>query len=103
MVQEEGIELELNQEMTYDEVEEALAAALKLEDPRKLRFTQHVGYSGTPKTHPLRWRAAERLPDMLPPSHVQQILYYEILDLPLADLERLKTLKVGFILRSMMH
>ena len=76
-----------------------LASALTppLEDASKLRFTQQNSYSQQPKPQALRFPQQEMLlPEML--QHFGQsadTLYYEVLDLPLQELERLKTLKVG--------
>lgn len=43
--QEAGFQLELSIEMTYEEVEAAVALHLGLADQRKLRFTAHNNYS----------------------------------------------------------
>ncbi|KAK9823704.1 hypothetical protein WJX72_004794 [[Myrmecia] bisecta] len=94
---DEGIKLELSKVMTYDDVCRELAAALKLPDPQLLRLTQHNCYSQTPKPAPLKFRGLDSLVDMLVHyNQVTDILYYEVLDLPLPELERLKTLKVVF-------
>lgn len=97
-VQEEGLSLELSSKDTYEEVSRQLAAALSppLEEPLKLRFTQQNNYTQQPKPQPMRFPTQEQdLPDML--HHFGQVsdtLFYEVLDLPLPELERLKTLKV---------
>ena len=46
-LQDEGITLELSKLSTYREVCEALADALQLDNPAKLRLTQHNNFSGT--------------------------------------------------------
>ena len=90
--------LELSSKDTYEEVSRQLAAALSppLEEPLKLRFTQQNNYTQQPKPQPMRFPTQEQdLPDML--HHFGQVsdtLFYEVLDLPLPELERLKTLKV---------
>lgn len=97
-IQEEGLSLELSSKDTYEEVSRQLAAALSppLEEPLKLRFTQQNNYTQQPKPQPMRFPTQEQdLPDML--HHFGQVsdtLFYEVLDLPLPELERLKTLKV---------
>ncbi|KAL3154338.1 hypothetical protein ABBQ32_013820 [Trebouxia sp. C0010 RCD-2024] len=100
---EEGLSLELSCKDTYEEVSSRLAAALTppLDDPSKLRFSQQNNYTQQPKPQPLRFPHHELLlPDMLSQSqHYGQAadtLYYELLDLPLQELERLKTLKIAF-------
>ena len=45
-LQDEGITLELSKLSTYREVCEALADALQLDNPAKLRLTQHNNFSG---------------------------------------------------------
>ena len=95
--QEEPISLELSLKDTYEEVSRRLASALtpRLDDPLKLRFTQQNNYTQQPKPQPLRFPTQEQeLPDML--QHFGQAsdtLFYEVLDMPLPQLERVKTLK----------
>ena len=75
---------------------EQLARALQppLGDPLQLRFTQQHNYSQLPKAAPLRHQQEQLLPDMLTQfSQMADTLFYEVLDLPLPQLERLKTLK----------
>ncbi|KAI7992799.1 Ubiquitin carboxyl-terminal hydrolase 12 [Camellia lanceoleosa] len=89
--------LELSKLHTYDDVVERVAHRLGVDDPSKIRLTPHNCYSQQPKPHPIKYRAAERLLDML--VHYNQtsdILYYEVLDIPLPELQCLKTLKVAF-------
>ncbi|KAK9819401.1 hypothetical protein WJX81_005916 [Elliptochloris bilobata] len=94
---EEGVQLELSREMPYDRVATELAAKLGLADPQLLRFTQQNPYSQVPKTAPLKWRGVATLAEMLQHFHtLADTLYYEVLDLPLPQLEQLKTLKVYY-------
>ena len=90
--------LELSSNDTYEEVSAHLAAALNppLEDPSKLRFTQQNNYTQQPKPQSIPFPHQDRfLPDMLTNfGQTSDTLYYEVLDLPLQELERLKTLKV---------
>ncbi|KAA8534612.1 hypothetical protein F0562_032129 [Nyssa sinensis] len=81
----------------YDDVVERVARHLGLDDPSKIRLTSHNCYSQQPKPQPIKYRAAEHLSDML--VHYNQtsdILYFEVLDIPLPELRGLKTLKVAF-------
>ena len=94
-LQEEGITLELSSKDTYQEVSQQLAAALKpaLSEPLCLRFSQQNTYSQQPKPSPLRHPGQDEvhLPEMLAQfNHFSNTLYYEILDLPPPELERLK-------------
>ncbi|KAJ3675624.1 hypothetical protein LUZ60_004666 [Juncus effusus] len=94
---EDDFSLELSKLHTYDDVVEKVAGQIKLEDPSKIRLTSHNCYSQQPKPQPIRYRGVEHLADML--VHYNQtsdILYYEVLDIPLPELQGLKTLKVAF-------
>lgn len=89
--------LELSRLHTYDDVVERVARQLGLEDPSKIRLTSHNCYSQQPKPQPIKYRGVDHLSDML--VHYNQtsdILYYEVLDIPLPELQGLKTLKVAF-------
>ncbi|KAI8573371.1 hypothetical protein RHMOL_Rhmol01G0271900 [Rhododendron molle] len=89
--------LELSKLHTYDDVVERVARHLDLEDPSKIRLTSHNCYSQQPKPQPIKYRGVDHLSDML--VHYNQtsdILYYEVLDIPLPELQGLKTLKVAF-------
>ena len=98
-LQEEGLSLELSSKDTYEDVSRQLAHALTppLDAPQKLRFTQQNNYTQQPKPQALRFPIQEmELPEML--QHFGQTadtLFYEVLDLPLPELERLKTLKAS--------
>ncbi|KAK2640892.1 hypothetical protein Ddye_022655 [Dipteronia dyeriana] len=89
--------LEMSKLYTYDDVVERVAQQLGLDDPSKIRLTSHNCYSQQPKPQPIKYRGIEHLSDML--IHYNQtsdILYYEVLDIPLPELQCLKTLKVAF-------
>uniref|UniRef100_A0A0E0LHG4 ubiquitinyl hydrolase 1 n=1 Tax=Oryza punctata TaxID=4537 RepID=A0A0E0LHG4_ORYPU len=89
--------LEMSKAFTYDEVVEKVAQKLGVDDPSKIRLTSHNCYSQQPKPQPIKYRGVERLLDML--IHYNQtsdILYYEVLDIPLPELQALKTLKVTY-------
>ncbi|KAL6005120.1 CSN-associated deubiquitinating enzyme Ubp12 [Asimina triloba] len=89
--------LELSKLFSYDEVVEKVARQLGVADPSKIRLTSHNCYSQQPKPQPIKYRGVEHLSDML--VHYNQtsdILYYEVLDIPLPELQGLKTLKVAF-------
>ncbi|KAB2010285.1 hypothetical protein ES319_D10G228000v1 [Gossypium barbadense] len=94
---EDEFSLELSKLHNYDDVVERVAHHLGLDDPSKIRLTSHNCYSQQPKPQPIKYRGVEHLSDML--IHYNQtsdILYYEVLDIPLPELQGLKTLKVAF-------
>ncbi|CAH8321728.1 unnamed protein product [Eruca vesicaria subsp. sativa] len=94
---EDEFVLELSKLHSYDDVVETVAQKLGLDDPSKLRLASHNCYSQQPKPQPIKYRGVDRLSDML--VHYNQtsdILYYEVLDIPLPELQGLKTLKVAF-------
>eukprot|EP00798_Chlamydomonas_sp_ICE-L_P025290 gene25290-10943_t len=89
-----GIECEMLRDMSYNEVSQALAPRLSLDDPTKLRFTQDNAYNHQPQRNPMGYRGMNNLEQMLKhQNHVNEVLYYEILDIPLPELEQLKTLR----------
>lgn len=105
---DEKLSLDLSKSMSYDDVCAALADALGVADATTLRLTQHNAYTNAPKT-PLAFRGIDALADALPPRSglepgragagrraKHDILYYEVLDMPLPALERLKSLRVHF-------
>ncbi|XP_047329701.1 ubiquitin C-terminal hydrolase 12-like isoform X2 [Impatiens glandulifera] len=95
---EDEFSLEMSKLHTYDDVAERVARHLGLDDPSKIRLTPHNCYSQQPKPQPIKYRGVEHLADML--VHYNQtsdILYYEVLDIPLPELQGLKTLKVAFL------
>lgn len=93
---EEGFKLELLKDMSYDAITAALAAKLGLPDPTYLRLTLHNNYSRAPQRQPLKFQAPQSLDNMLVHGgHPTDTLYYEVLDMPLPQLEQLKTLKIA--------
>ncbi|KAL3715935.1 hypothetical protein ACJRO7_007657 [Eucalyptus globulus] len=94
---EDDFVLELSKVHNYDEVVERVAQQVGLDDPSKIRLTSHNCYSQQPKPQPIKFQGVEHLSDML--VHYNQtsdILYYEVLDIPLPELQGLKNLKVAF-------
>eukprot|EP00252_Welwitschia_mirabilis_P016662 TRINITY_DN3688_c0_g2_i2.p1 TRINITY_DN3688_c0_g2~~TRINITY_DN3688_c0_g2_i2.p1 ORF type:complete len:1108 (+),score=261.03 TRINITY_DN3688_c0_g2_i2:336-3659(+) len=89
--------LELSKTNTYDDVVEKVAQQIGLDDPSKIRLTSHNCYSQSPKPQPIKYRGVEHLSEML--VHYNQtsdILYYEVLDIPLPEFQGLKSLKLYF-------
>ncbi|KAL4200392.1 hypothetical protein AMTRI_Chr03g56220 [Amborella trichopoda] len=115
---EDGFCLELLKLYTYDDVVERVARQLSLDDPTKIRLTSHNSLSRQPKPQPIKYRGVECLLDMLvhynkvahslfaQGSHLMDSfllfiiccmrLPIEILDIPLPELQGLKTPKVAF-------
>jgi len=94
---EDEFRLELSKQHNYDDVVERVASHLGLDDPSKIRLTSHNCYSQQPKPQPIKYRGVDHLSDML--IHYNQttdVMYYEVLDIPLPELQGLKTLKVAF-------
>ncbi|KAG8387302.1 hypothetical protein BUALT_Bualt02G0007200 [Buddleja alternifolia] len=89
--------LQLSKLDTYDEVVERVALQLGVDDASKIRLTSHSSYSKQPKPHPIKYRGVDNLLDMLLHyNQISDILYYEVLDMPLPELQGLRTLKVAF-------
>ncbi|CAI5464489.1 unnamed protein product [Closterium sp. Yama58-4] len=80
---------------TYDKVAERLAEKLRLADATKIRLTAHNCYSLQPRLPPIKYQGAKCLGEML--AHDDQassILYFETLNVPLPELEKLATLAI---------
>ncbi|KAI3899365.1 hypothetical protein MKW92_027391, partial [Papaver armeniacum] len=95
--EEDDFCLELSKVLTYDDVTESVARHLGLDDPAKIRLTTHNCYSQQPKSQAVKYRGVDHLSEML--IHYNQasdILYYEVLDIPLWKLQGFRTLKVAF-------
>ncbi|KAL2326631.1 hypothetical protein Fmac_025689 [Flemingia macrophylla] len=89
--------LELSKLDTYDDVVEQVAQHIGLDDPSKIRLTSHNCYSQQPKPQCIKYREMEHLSDMLfHYNQISDILYYEVLDIPLPELQCLKTLRIAF-------
>ncbi|KAF6152029.1 hypothetical protein GIB67_010603, partial [Kingdonia uniflora] len=72
---------------TYDDVVKKVARQIGLDDPTKIRLTSHNCYS----------QGVEHLSDMLVHyNQMSDILYYEVLDIPLPELQGFTILKVAF-------
>ncbi|MFS7989857.1 putative ubiquitinyl hydrolase 1 [Helianthus anomalus] len=94
---EDDFFLELSKSHTYDDVVERVAYKLGLDDPSKIRLTPHNCYSQQPKPHHIKYRGADLLDMLVHHNQISDILYYEVLDIPLPELQGLKTLKIVFL------
>ncbi|GLJ29442.1 hypothetical protein SUGI_0580410 [Cryptomeria japonica] len=89
--------LELNTLITYDELVRVLVSHLKLDDLSKSRFTPHNVFTEQPGNQPIKRLSVESLKEMLLyHNQMSNILYYEILDVPLSELKKLKVIEVSF-------
>ncbi|MCO5571925.1 hypothetical protein L7F22_025676 [Adiantum nelumboides] len=98
---EDEFTLELSKQHLYDDVTERVAQRVGVDDPSKIRLTAHNSYAQQPKPQPIKYRGVDRLSDMLihfnqVSNQMSDILYFEVLDIPLPELQGLKTLKVSF-------
>ncbi|CAI9094723.1 OLC1v1030510C1 [Oldenlandia corymbosa var. corymbosa] len=88
--------LELVKNDSYDDVVVEVADKLGLDDPSKVRLTPHDCYSEKPKPNSIKYQAANLLDMLLHNNQLSDILYYEVLEIPLPELQSLKTLEVAF-------
>ncbi|KAI3952853.1 hypothetical protein MKW92_019982 [Papaver armeniacum] len=89
--------LELSKVLTYDSVTDRVAIHLGLDDPTKIRLFHHNCYSTQPKPEAISYQGFEHLSEVLIQfNRTTDILYYEVLDIPLPEFEGLKTLEVAF-------
>ena len=96
-LQDGGFELELLETMSYEQVTIEVANHLKVEDPKKIRLTQHNHRRHLPHRNPIKYNGPERLESMLLDSNeYTDTLYYEILDIQLPTLEKMKCLPIFF-------
>ncbi|KAI3902889.1 hypothetical protein MKX01_040116 [Papaver californicum] len=94
---EDGFCLELSKLSTYDDVTKRVTRHLGLDDPTKIRLTRHDCCSEKPKSQPLGYRSFHHLSEILIQyNQTCDILYYEVLDIPLPEFQDLKTLEVAF-------
>ena len=83
--------------MSYEQVTIEVANHLKVEDHKKIRLTQQNYYQHFPRTSPIKYNGIDRLKTMLLDSNQYiDTLYYEILDMQLPTLEKMKCLPVFF-------
>ncbi|RZC81915.1 hypothetical protein C5167_044494 [Papaver somniferum] len=94
---EDDFFLELSKVSTYDDVTERVARHLGLDDPTKIRLTAHNCFSHKPKPQAIKYQGIDHLSEMLiEHNRTSDILYFEVLDIPLPELQDFKTLNVAF-------
>ena len=84
--------LEMMKSWTYDDVSRAVAEHLRLDHPLKVQFTARSVYLETPRPHPIQYSKDATLQDMCR-SQIYT-LFYEAINLPLPEFEKLVTLRV---------
>ncbi len=84
--------LEMMKSWSYDDVSRAVAQHLELDHPLKVQFTARSVYVDTPRPHPIQYSEDATLQDMCR-SQIYT-LFYEAIDLPLPDFEKLVNLRV---------
>ncbi|KAM1184644.1 hypothetical protein ACFX13_014336 [Malus domestica] len=88
---EEDFILELSKLDTYDDVVKKVICQIGLEYPTIIRLTAHCWYSQQPNPQPINYRGVKYLQEMLiPHDQGSDILYYEVLDIPLPEMQALK-------------
>jgi ubiquitin carboxyl-terminal hydrolase 7 len=97
--EESTVHVELLKDMKWDEVSGALAKKLGLDDPLKVRLTLQSLYTSLPRPQPQRYSPELTLEDLIK-THGQipksPVLYYEPIDLPLPEYEKIVTYRVAF-------
>ncbi|OMH82823.1 putative ubiquitin carboxyl-terminal hydrolase 5 [Zancudomyces culisetae] len=98
-----SVTLNLNLNLPYSSVASQLATALNISDPSKLRIS-----SSPSSSPPLRILPSTSLADLLPyinkqslPSIAEHSLYYELLDLSLDQLDKLRSFSITFTASSL--
>jgi ubiquitin carboxyl-terminal hydrolase 7 len=69
------------------------------QDPLKLRFTQSNGQNGLPKSI-IRRMANSNVAELIQPSYMastNNLLYYELLDVSIIELETKKSLRISWV------
>lgn len=90
--------LEMKRDSVYDDISKSVAEHLKLDHPLKVRFTGQSLYTTAPKNQPFKYDQRFTLKDMcrgVSGIAAQHVLYYEVINLPLPEFERLVTHRVA--------
>ncbi|GAA6050111.1 hypothetical protein JCM3770_001378 [Rhodotorula araucariae] len=88
----------LSKKHTYDQMAHEVGKRLK-HDPLKLRFTQSNGANGAPKTV-VRRQANSTVAELIQPGYMAtncNLLYYELLDVSIIELETKKSLRITWV------
>ncbi|GAA5992402.1 hypothetical protein JCM11641_002734 [Rhodosporidiobolus odoratus] len=88
----------LSKKNSYDQMAVKVGERLK-HDFLKLRFTQSNGANGTPKTV-IRRQSGSSVAELVQPGYMQtscNLLYYELLDVSIIELETKKSLRITWV------
>ncbi|KAM0756443.1 cysteine proteinase [Meredithblackwellia eburnea MCA 4105] len=91
-------DLVLSKKMTYEQMANKVGEYLK-HDPLKLRFTQPNGQTGLPKAIVKR-QNNHTVAELIQPSYMSatsNLLFYELLDVSIIELETKKSLKITWV------
>ncbi|ORY78391.1 putative ubiquitin carboxyl-terminal hydrolase 5 [Leucosporidium creatinivorum] len=91
-------ELSLSKKNSYDQMATKVGEMLK-HDPLKLRFTQSNGQNGSPKSI-IRRQGALTVAELIQPGYMAStanLLYYELLDVSIIELETKKSLRITWV------
>lgn len=80
--------------MNFDQVTSSLAEKLENVDPGRIRLTAYHPYLAQPRSIPLKRADWISLGEVLNNQQMNTILYFEILDLPLSEIENSREVKV---------
>ncbi|KAM0792135.1 hypothetical protein ACM66B_004835 [Microbotryomycetes sp. NB124-2] len=92
------LEICLSKKNSYDQMAVKVGEALK-HDPLKLRFTQSNGPGGSPKTI-VRRQGNITVAELIQPGYMSSpnnLLYYELLDVSIIELETKKSLRITWV------
>ncbi|GAA5865830.1 hypothetical protein JCM8547_005726 [Rhodosporidiobolus lusitaniae] len=94
----EEFSITLSKKNSYDQMAQKVGERLKY-DPLKIRFTQSNGANGSPKTI-VRRQQNNSVAELIQPGYMTtscNLLYYELLDVSIIELETKKSLKVTWV------
>ena len=98
-----AVEVEMERCSTYEELCEAIAREVGAPDGAHIRLTRHNERLGVPHSMPERHENSPTVGEMLGKVSTEQLamadfgllrMYYEVLEMPLSELEKMKTLNV---------
>ncbi|GAA5896538.1 hypothetical protein JCM6882_005722 [Rhodosporidiobolus microsporus] len=96
--EQEEFSITLSKKNSYDQMAAKVGERLK-HDYLKIRFTQSNGANGSPKTV-VRRQSSQNVAELIAPGYMQMsgsLLYYELLDVSIIELETKKSLRVTWV------
>lgn len=93
-------DLDLFRDMSYDTVSQAVADHLGLDHPLKVRLTLQNQHTKLPRAQSVMYGKCNALEEMIRTPYydgpLNPLLYYEVIDRPLPEFERLAKLKIAY-------